>query len=116
MKRKGLVGAIAMAVLIFGGLILTLFCTSRVPAGYVGVVYNMNGGVDGEVLSQGWHVVSPTKNVTLYSIGIEQSWWHRVQQHICPICYGRTGKNISHQCIVALYVSVVMTAGDAMLC
>lgn len=74
MKKKGLVGAIAMAVLIFGGLILTLLCTSRVPAGYVGVVYNMNGGVDGEVLSQGWHVVSPTKNVTLYSIGIEQSY------------------------------------------
>ncbi len=74
MKKKGLVGAIALAVLIFGGVILTLTCTSRVPAGYVGVVYNMNGGVDGEVLTQGWHVVSPTKNVTLYSIGIEQSY------------------------------------------
>lgn len=74
MSRKGLIGAIGMAVLIFGGIILTLICTSRIPAGYVGVVYNMNGGVDGEVLSQGWHVVSPTKKVTTYSIGIEQSY------------------------------------------
>jgi regulator of protease activity HflC (stomatin/prohibitin superfamily) len=34
----------------------------------------MNGGVDGEVLSQGWHWVSPTKKITNYSIGIEQSY------------------------------------------
>lgn len=34
----------------------------------------MNGGVDGEVLSQGWHVVAPTKKVTTYSIGLEQSY------------------------------------------
>lgn len=73
-KKKGFVGAIALAVIIFGVLILTWLCTSRVPAGYVGVVYNMNGGVVGEVLSQGWHVVSPMKDVTLYSIGIEQQF------------------------------------------
>lgn len=63
-----------MAVIIFGGVILALLCTSRVPAGYVGVVYNMNGGVGGEVLTQGWHLVAPTKKVTTYSIGIEQSY------------------------------------------
>lgn len=34
----------------------------------------MNGGVDGEVLSQGWHLVAPTKKVTTYSIGLEQSY------------------------------------------
>lgn len=34
----------------------------------------MSGGVDGEVLTQGWHIVSPTKKVTTYSIGIEQSY------------------------------------------
>ena len=72
--KKGAVGAIILAILLFGGLILVAMCTSRIPTGYVGVVYNMNGGVDGEVLSQGWHVVSPTKKVTTYSIGIEQSY------------------------------------------
>ncbi len=34
----------------------------------------MNGGVDGEILTQGWSLVSPTKHVTTYSIGIEQSY------------------------------------------
>ena len=72
--KKGMLGAIILAVIIFGGLICTLLCLEKVPAGYVGVVYNMNGGVDGEVLTQGWHWVAPTKKVTTYSIGIEQSY------------------------------------------
>lgn len=73
-KFVGLLGAVLLVFLIFGGLLLTLMCTERIPAGYVGVVYNMNGGVDGEVLTQGWHVVAPTKKVTTYSIGVEQSY------------------------------------------
>ncbi len=72
--RKGAIGAVILAILIFGGLVLVGMCTERIPTGYVGVVYNMNGGVDGEVLSQGWHIVSPTKKITTYSIGIEQSY------------------------------------------
>lgn len=74
MNKKGLLGAIVLGILIFGGIILAFLCLERVPAGYVGVVYNMSGGVDGEVLTQGFHLVSPTKKVTTYSIGIEQSY------------------------------------------
>lgn len=72
--KKGIIGAIALAVILVMGLVSAIICLERIPAGYVGVVYNMNGGVDGEVLSQGWHVVFPTKKVTTYSIGIEQSY------------------------------------------
>ena len=72
--NKGLVGGIALAVIIVIGLILLAMCSTRIPTGYVGVVYNMNGGVDGEILAQGWHIVSPTKKVTTYSIGLEQSY------------------------------------------
>lgn len=72
--KKGLLGSIILAVVIIIGLIVGIGCLERVPAGYVGVVYNMSGGVDGEVLDQGWHWVSPTKKVTTYSIGIEQSY------------------------------------------
>ena len=71
---KGSIGAIILAILIFGGLFLGIMCTEKIPTGYVGVVYNMSGGVDGEVLSQGFHLVAPTKKVTVYSIGIEQSY------------------------------------------
>ena len=70
---KGSIGAFILAVLIFGGLILGFMCVESIPTGYVGVVYNMNGGVDGEKLSQGWHLVAPTKKVTIYTIGLEQS-------------------------------------------
>ncbi len=72
--RDGKIGAIGLGGIIIIGLICLLLCAERVPTGHVGVVYNMNGGVDGEVLTQGWHIVSPTKKVTTYSIGIEQSY------------------------------------------
>ena len=71
---KGFLGAIVFAVILVVGLIVLGACLESIPAGYVGVVYNMDGGVDGEILQQGWHTVSPTKKVTTYSIGIEQSY------------------------------------------
>lgn len=71
---KGKIGAILLAIVLVFGLIGAVVCLEKIPAGYVGVVYNMNGGVDGEVLGQGWHLVSPTKKVTTYSIGLEQSY------------------------------------------
>ena len=72
--KKGFLGGIGLAVIILAIVIGGFMCAKRIPTGYVGVVYNMNGGVDGEVLDQGWHIVSPTKKVTTYSIGIEQSY------------------------------------------
>lgn len=71
---RGKIGAILIAVILIVGFICVIGCLEKVPAGYVGVVYNMNGGVDGEVLTQGWHIVAPTKKVTTYSIGLEQSY------------------------------------------
>lgn len=71
---KGKIGAAFLAIVMLLGLLICIMCMERVPTGHVGVVYNMNGGVDGEVLTQGWHIVSPTKKVTTYSIGIEQSY------------------------------------------
>lgn len=72
--KKGTIGAVFLGIVMIIAVILCFMCMERVPAGYVGVVYNMSGGVDGEVLDQGWHMVSPTKKVTTYSIGIEQSY------------------------------------------
>lgn len=75
MRRKsGYIGAIALIILIVIAVIMMIVCLTKIPTGYVGVVYNMSGGVDGEVLTQGWHLVAPTKKVTTYSIGIEQSY------------------------------------------
>lgn len=74
MKRKGLLGGIVLAIVIIISVIMLMLCTTRVPAGYVAVQYNMNGGVRDEVLTQGWHLVSPTTKTTLYTVGIEQSY------------------------------------------
>lgn len=72
--KTGKVGAVFLGIIMFVVVILGFMSMEKVPAGYVGVVYNMSGGVDGEILNQGWHFVSPMKKVTIYSIGIEQSY------------------------------------------
>ena len=73
-SKNGFIGAIVVGVIILIGLIIGFSGAKKVPAGYVGIVYNMNGGIEDKVLTQGWHWVGPTKSVTLYSIGIEQSY------------------------------------------
>ena len=65
------IGGILAGAIILGGLVGGFICTERIPAGYVGVQYSVNGGVKDEVLTQGWHIVSPTKKVTLYSVATE---------------------------------------------
>lgn len=71
---NGFVGAIVLAFVLIFGLIVTFTCIEKVPTGKVGVVYSMNGGVTGEVLGQGFHLVAPTKHVTEYEVGIQQSY------------------------------------------
>lgn len=72
--RKGSIGAVMLALIMIVGSFLLILCTEKIPAGYVGVVYNMSGGIEGETLSQGFKIVAPTKKVTLYSVGLEQSY------------------------------------------
>lgn len=71
---KGKIGAIATGVIIILFLIILGLCTKRVPAGYVAVQYKMNGGISDKILTQGFHVVSPTTKTTLYSVSLEQSY------------------------------------------
>lgn len=72
MDRKGLIGAVITALVLVIGLSCVFGCVERVPVGYEAVVYNMNGGVQGETLTQGWHIVSPTKKVKEFTIANEQ--------------------------------------------
>lgn len=71
---KGKIGAVVLGFMMVVALIVTVMCLEKVPAGYVGVVYNFSTGISDNTLSQGWHFVAPTKKVTIYSIGIEQSY------------------------------------------
>lgn len=72
--KKGLIGGIVLAIMMVVAIALLVMLTVRVPAGYVAVQYSMSGGVKDEILTQGWHIVSPTVSTTLYTTGIEQSY------------------------------------------
>ena len=67
----GVIGGIFALVLVIA-LITMVVCIERVPVGYEGVVFSMSGGVQDETLSQGWHLVSPTKKVKEFTVGNEQ--------------------------------------------
>lgn len=73
MKSK-LIGSIIAGAIVIGGLFGTVSCTTKIPAGYVGVIYDMSGGVENKVLTQGWHIVSPAKHVTKYSVATTQAF------------------------------------------
>lgn len=60
---KKIVAIVISAILALVVAITALICLERIPAGYVGVVYSMNGGVQDELLTQGFHFVNPTKTV-----------------------------------------------------
>ena len=72
--KKGRLGGIAIGAGIVLLVILIMLCSVRVPAGYVAVQYDLNGGVRDKVLTQGWHLISPTVHTTKYTVGIEQSY------------------------------------------
>lgn len=83
-KSSGVLGAILIGAAIVIGLIVWFTGMSKVPAGYVGVQYKMNGGIVDQTLPQGWHWTSPTVSVTLYSIGIEQSYLTKTEDGDSP--------------------------------
>lgn len=72
--RRGTIGGITVGVIIALAIVFAILCSVRVPAGYVAVQYDLNGGVRDEVLAQGWHFISPTVHTTKYTVGIEQSY------------------------------------------
>lgn len=73
-RKRALIGKITSVIVVIGVLVGLKLCIEKVPAGYVGVQYSMSGGVQDELLTQGWHLVSPNKKVYLYSIKTEQMY------------------------------------------
>ncbi|MCI9078663.1 MAG: prohibitin family protein [Lachnospiraceae bacterium] len=44
----------------------------KIPVGYAGVIYSMNGGVKDNTLSQGYHITKPTEHVKCFTTSNEQ--------------------------------------------
>lgn len=72
MKQK--IGGIFVLIVMLFAVIFCFKSATKIEAGYVGVVYNMRGGVEDKLLSQGVHFVSPFKKVSKYSVATEQGY------------------------------------------
>ena len=68
---KRIIGASLLSLLVLGITGGAVSCLEKVPAGYAGVVYSLNGGVTGEVLTQGIHFMSPFEHVAKYPVSTE---------------------------------------------
>lgn len=73
MKRR-IIGGIAAGVVLLGGIIGVAVSHESVKPGYLGIVYNMSGGIEKETLKQGWNWIAPWKSVNQYSISTEQGF------------------------------------------
>ena len=70
--KKGSIGATFFGLVLIVGLICVFMCLERIPNGYVGVVYNMSGGIQEDYLTQGFKFISPTEKVQHFTISNEQ--------------------------------------------
>lgn len=66
-------GFIGACVVIGGIGLLTSIAT--IDPGYNGIIYNRNGGIEDEVLGQGWHLVSPFKKIIRYPVSTETAYY-----------------------------------------
>ena len=76
-NKNTIIGAIVTGAIVVGGSIFTMLCVEKVPAGYVAGQYSVNGGVKNEVLTSGWHIVSPAIRISKYSVATEQLYMSR---------------------------------------
>lgn len=72
LRRKRLKVLIPLIIVAIIGIILLAMCIEKIPRGCVGSTYSIRGGTSKEVLTEGWHIISPMKKVTEYSVATEQ--------------------------------------------
>ncbi|MDO5292814.1 MAG: prohibitin family protein [bacterium] len=73
-KKLAVIGAGLATVAV---VILGFSCMEKIQPGYVGIVYNLKGGIEDELLTQGLHIVSPFKKINSYSVATEQAYLSR---------------------------------------
>ena len=72
-KRKAkLAGGIFTGIALLIALIVVINCMVRIPVGYAGVIYSMNGGVKDNTLNPGYHITKPTEHVKCFTTSNEQ--------------------------------------------
>lgn len=80
-KMKLVVGFTGVVVALLFILLLTcIICIRRVSPGYAGIVYSVNGGLQEQTLSQGWHFIGIGKKVIEYPISTETMYLSKDEQ------------------------------------
>lgn len=72
MSNRKAGGMFIITIIVIVSLIMGIMCIEKIPRGHVGSIYSIKGGTSDDVLAEGWHMVSPMKKVTEYSIATEQ--------------------------------------------
>lgn len=72
-KSAGGTAGIGIAVAVFSA--LSFLCVYKINPGYAGVIYNMNGGIEENVLDQGFTAVAPWKKVIEYPVSTETVYY-----------------------------------------
>ena len=80
MQKNHLIGLIGVTVSFVLFVVLFMLCTCRINPGYAGVIYNMDGGIEDQTLSQGFHIVAPWKHVTAYPISTETVYYTKTNE------------------------------------
>lgn len=78
--HKKLIGLITTGVIVVGVGIGAALCIEKVPAGYVAGQFSANGGVKNEILTPGWHLISPMIKTSRYSTATEQLYLSKDSQ------------------------------------
>lgn len=78
MRTKTIIGGAVTGVVLFGGIVLGSMFVEKVPAGTVGVVYNLDG-VEETPLTQGWHMVKPFDKVIEYPVKTQTINFNEIQ-------------------------------------
>lgn len=73
MNKNKILGICAGIGLIIG-IALLIKCSVIIKPGYAGIKYSMNGGVQDDILTQGYHLVGPLTKVEKYTVATEQAF------------------------------------------
>ncbi len=71
-SKAKIAGGIFTGTVFLIALTVVINCMVKIPAGYAGVIYSMNGGVKDNTLSQGYHITKPTEHVKCFTTSNEQ--------------------------------------------
>lgn len=77
-KRSTIIGGTVIGVILLAIIIVGSLFIEKVPAGEVGVVYNING-VEDTPLYQGWHLLAPFDKVIEYPVKTQTIQYNEIQ-------------------------------------